>query len=321
MTKEDVSYEYDYLVLATGSVARPDVMEGLDSALTFHRGPVQAAKIWESLQRFKHGKVVVAIAGVPYKCPPSPNEAVFMLDEFFRKRGLRNSVEIKLLTPFPRAYSTQIISDVVSVMSEERGIEVVPFFMADHVDPSEKKIYSLEGEGIDYELLIAIPPHRGASVISASGIGDSEGWIPTDKRTLKVKDQSGVYAIGDATNIPISKSGVVAHLESGTTARNIESDLLGTSQLFEYNGRINCPMETGHRQALFIAGTYSTPPPKPSPTFVRYVMKKGFGKLYWSALKGRWDWLFDIYFGKTTTPLKIEPNSSVPSEAPLVSAA
>ena len=243
------------------------------------------------------------------------------MDEFFGKRGIRDSVEIKFLTPYPRAYSTQVISDVVQPMFEERGIEVVPFFMADHVDPAEKKIYSLEGEGHDYDLLIAIPPHRGADVISSSGIGDAEGWMPTDKRTMRVKDQSGVYAIGDATNIPISKSGVVAHLQSGTVSKNIQSDLTGTSEIYEYNGRINCPMETGHRQALFIAGTYSEPPPKPNPTFVRYVMKKSFGKMYWSALGGRWDWLFDIYFGKTTTPLKSEPISTKVQEAPQATAA
>ena len=306
-TKADDSYDYDYLVLATGSVARPDTMEGLkEASLTFHRGPVQAAKIWQALQGFKRGKIIVATTSVPYKCPPSPNEAAFMLDEFFRKKGVRDSVEIKFLTPYPRAYSAQVISDVVQPMFEERGIEIIPFFMADHVDLAEKKIYSLEGEGHDYDLLIAIPPHRGAEVVLNSGIGDVEGWIPTDKRTMKVKDQSDVYAIGDATNIPISKSGVVAHLESGTVSENIESDLTGASELFEYNGRINCPMETGHRQALFVAGTYAEPPPKPNPTFVRYVMKKGFGMMYWSALKGRWDWIFNIYFGKTTTPLKAE---------------
>lgn len=307
LTKEGNSYSYDYLVLATGSVANPDAIPGLkDSSLTFHRGPYNAAKIWDALQHFKKGKVLVAITSVPYKCPPSPNEAAFMLDEYFRKKGVRDSVEIKLLTPYPRPYSAQVISEVVEPMFEERGIETVPFFMADHVDAAEKKIYSLEGEGFDYDLLVAIPPHRGAEVILASKIGDTEGWIPTDKRTMRIKDQSGVYALGDATNIPISKSGVVAHLESTTVSKNIESEILGNSELFEYNGRINCPMETGHRQALFIAGTYTTPPPKPKPTFVRFVMKKGFGRMYWSALTGRLDWLFNIYFGKTTTPLKQE---------------
>lgn len=318
-TREGRTFEYDYLILATGSVARPSIMNGLkEASLTFHRGPFEAAKIWRALQGFKHGKVIVAITSVPYKCPPSPNEAAFMLDDFFRKKGLRDSVEIKLLTPFPRPYSAQSISEVIQPILEERKIQTIPFFAADYVDPLGRKIYSLEGEGHDFDLLIAIPPHRGANVIQSSNIGDEEGWIPADKRTMKVKDQSGVFAIGDATNIPISKSGVVAHLQAGTVSMNIESEIIGTSTVFEYNGRINCPMETGHRKTLFVSGTYTKPPPKQSPTFIRYLMKKGFGKLYWSTLSGRWNWLFDLYFGNTNEPLKLEAQERREAPVPQV---
>ena len=116
-------------------------MPGLDEgSLNFHTDGAAASKIWKTLQNFKAGKVVVAITSVPHKCPPSPNEAAFMLDEFFRKRGNRGSVEIKFLYPYPRAYPAEHISEVVQPMFEKRGIETVPFFAADHVDPGAKKI-------------------------------------------------------------------------------------------------------------------------------------------------------------------------------------
>ena len=131
---------YDYIVFATGAVARPELMPGLpEGSLNFHTGAAEAAKIWEALQRFKSGKVVVAITSVPHKCPPSPNEAAFMLDEFFRKRGVRRSVQVKFLTPYPRAYPAEHISEVIQPMFEKRGIELVPFFAADHVDPDGKE--------------------------------------------------------------------------------------------------------------------------------------------------------------------------------------
>jgi sulfide:quinone oxidoreductase len=296
------SLPYDFLVIATGAVPVPESMPGLSEAsLNFHTSPGDAAKIWAALKSFKRGRVVVAITGVPYKCPPSPNEAAFMVDEYFRKKGLRKDVEIKFLTPYPRPYPAENVSEVVQRLFEERGIETVPFFSADHVDPVAKKIYSMEGEGVDFGLLIAVPPHLGAEVVRASHIGDNDGWIPADKHTMVMKGHPGVYVLGDAADIPISKSGVVAHLQSKVVAKNIVSEVEGSSKILEYNGRINCPMETGHRRALFVSGTYTSPPPKQNPTMLKYVMKKGFAWMYWSVLKERWEGLFDLYFGKTST--------------------
>lgn len=299
--REGGSVPYDHLVIATGAAAVPESMPGLkEGSLNFHRSPQEAARIWEALGRMRRGKVVVAITGVPYKCPPSPNEAAFMVDEYYRKRGLRKEVEVKLLTPYPRPYPAEHVSEVVQRLFEERGIETVTFFSADHVDPTAKRIYSMEGDSVDYDLLIAVPPHKGAEVIMASGIGDRDGWIPVDRHTMVMKGHPEAYVLGDAADIPISKSGVVVHLQSGVVAHNLAADIAGSSDLLAYDGRINCPMETGRRRALFVAGDYSTPPPRQNPSFVRYLMKKGFARMYWSVLGERWEWLFGLYFGKTS---------------------
>jgi sulfide:quinone oxidoreductase len=306
-TRSGSSLPYDHIVFATGATAKPELMAGLrEGSLNFHEGPKEAAKIWEALQGFKRGKIVVAITSVPHKCPPSPNEAAFMLDEFFRRRGTRDSVQIRFLTPYPRAYPSESISDVIQPMFEKRGIQIVPFFASDHVDPIERRIFNMEGESESYDLLIAIPPHRGADVVRDSGLGDEEGWIPADKHTMKVKDHPEAYAIGDATGIAISKSGVVAHLQAEAVARNLASELRGGREVFEYNGRINCPMETGHQRALFVAGTYDTPPRPERATLLRYAMKKEFAKIYWSTIQGGWSWLMDAYFGETSEPHELE---------------
>lgn len=294
---------YDHVVFATGAVADPGLMPGLrEGSLNFHEGPAEAARIWAALQGFEGGTVVVAITRVPHKCPPSPNEAAFMLDEFFRRRGTRGSVKIKFVTPYPRPYPAEQVSDVIQPLFEKRGIELVPFFAADHVDAKAKKIYSMEGESVDYDLLIAVPPHRGAEVVRASGIGDEEGWIPVDSRTMKVRDHPEAYAIGDATSIPISKSGVVAHLQAEAVAGSLASELRGGREVFEYNGRINCPMETGLRRALFVSGTYESAPRRERPTLLRYAMKREFASIYWSTIQGGWSWLMDAYFGETSEP-------------------
>jgi sulfide:quinone oxidoreductase len=304
--KRGGTLRYDYLVIATGAVADLDRVQGLkEGSFNFHTGPDDAGKLWAALQEFKGGKVVIAIAGTPHKCPPSPDEAAFMLDELFKERGIREKVSIKFLTPYPRAYPAEKISEVVAPLLEKKDIEVVPFFNVDSVDPAQHKIYSLEGESYEYDLLIVVPPHRGADVIVNSGIGDQDGWVPTDKRTMQVKGQEGVYALGDATDIPVSKSGVVAHLQSVVVAHNIVAELEGSNDPLQYNGRINCPMEVGGRRAIFVSATYTSPPVDQTPSFVKYVEKKSFGRLYWRALKGgNLERVFDLFFGQTRMPLE-----------------
>ena len=304
-TKSGKVIAYEYLVIATGAVADPSKVPGLaDGALNFHTGGKDSQRIWESLQTFQGGTVVVAIAGTPHKCPPSPNEAAFMLDELFQKRGIRDKVKIRFLTPYPRPYPAEKISHVVEPLFQEKGVEVTTFFNVESVDPVARKIYSLEGETFDYDMLIAIPPHHGADVIVNSGIGDQDGYVPTDRGTMKVKGQGCVYAIGDATDIPVSKSGVVAHLQSVVVAHNIVSAIRGTRDVLEYNGRINCPMEVGERRAIFVSATYTSPPSDQTPSLVKYMMKRSFAMIYWRALNGSLERVFDVFFGQTRFPAR-----------------
>ncbi len=271
---------YDYLIIATGSVPNPDAIPGLSSgALNFHTGPEQSLKIWNAIQQLEKGRVVVGIAGVPHKCPPSPNEATFLLDDYLRKHGKRDQVTITFLTPYPRPYPAEPMSKVVEPLFEKKGIELVTFFNVESVDPIKKELYSLEGETASYDLLIMVPPHRGADVIIKSRIGDQDGWIPTDKHTMKIAGYENAYAIGDATNIPVSKTGVTAHLEAIIATSNIVSSILKLGELHKYTGRINCPFEMGGGKAAFVVGSYEDP--------VHQIQS------------GRWDWLLNAYFGKT----------------------
>jgi len=245
--------------------------------------------------------VVVGIAGVPHKCPPSPNEAAFLVDDYFRKRGIRDKVKLTFLTPYPRAYPAEPMSRVVEPRFQKRGIEVATFFNVESVDPAKREIYSLEGESLSYDLLMMVPPHRGADVVIKSGIGDADGWIPTDKNTMRIAGHENAYAIGDATNIPISKTGVTAHLEAITATNNIVTAIRRRNQFYQYNGRIHCPFEMGSGKAAFVIGSYDMPVKEIQPSRIGYMMKKAFARFYWRTLSGNWDWIFDVYFGETRT--------------------
>ena len=137
---------------------------------------------------------------------------------------------------------------MVTPMLEERNIGYTTFFNAEAVDTERKVISSMEGEDISYDILVLIPPHRGAKLIEESGLGDEQGWIPTDRNTLEVKGHEHIYAIGDATDLPVSKSGSAAHFEAKVLATRLVAAIRGEELKGEdgiYDGEVMCFLETG----------------------------------------------------------------------------
>ncbi|HCI78108.1 MAG TPA: pyridine nucleotide-disulfide oxidoreductase, partial [Ktedonobacter sp.] len=207
---------------------------------------------------FNGGRIVVAVGGIPYRCPPAPLEFTFLLDDWLRKRGLRERTEVQYLFPLPRVFTIESVADVVTPMLEARGIGYTVFFNAETVDTERKVIASMEGEEVPYDLLVLIPPHRGAKVIELSGLGDEQGWIPTDRNTLEVKEQQHIYAIGDATDLPVSKSGSAAHFQAKVVANRLIATIRGTALQGDegtYDGEVMCFLETGQNKAWYKEGT------------------------------------------------------------------
>jgi sulfide:quinone oxidoreductase len=276
--------EYDQLLLATGSRTLLEEVPGAEDAHTFYTME-GAVRLFEALERFEGGSIVIGVAGIPYKCPPAPVEFVFMLDDYLRAKGLRDKSEIKLLSPLNRAFTIEATSKLVQPILAERGIELTGFFNVESVDPVAKTVSSLEGETIPYDLLVLVPPHRGQKVIEDSGLGDERGWVPVDKNTLKHTKFEHVWAIGDTTNIPISKSGSVAHYEASVVADAITAEVRGEPPpKHVYDGKVMCFLETGHGQATTIQFDYDHPPVSPTPARRWHWAKALFNKTYWHTV-------------------------------------
>jgi sulfide:quinone oxidoreductase len=173
---------------------------------------------------------------------------------------------------------------MVTPLLEERDIKYTVFFNAEAVDTRRKIISSMEGEEIPYDLLVLVPPHRGAHVIEASGLGDEQGWIPTDRSTLQVKGQQGIYALGDATDLPVSKSGSAAHFEAKVVAHRLIAEIHGQApdpHEGTYTGEVMCFLETGYRQATQLVFDYEHPPDPPRPSLYYHMEKQLFNRAYW----------------------------------------
>jgi sulfide:quinone oxidoreductase len=241
-----------------------------------------AKRLFKALKAFTGGTIVIGVAGIPYKCPPAPVEFAFLLEDYLRARGIRDQAEIKLLSPLNRAFTIEATSKLVEPILAERGIELTGFFNVESVDPVGRTVTSLEGETISYDLLVLVPPHRGQKVIEASGLGDERGWAPTHKNTLKHAKAAHVWVIGDATDIPISKSGSVAHYEAAVVAAEIVAAAKGEAPpAHVYDGKVMCFLETGQGEATTIRFDYNHPPVSPRPSRLWHWGKALFNKTYW----------------------------------------
>lgn len=285
-TKSGKVFDYDYLVIATGAKLHPQELPGYEDAHHFY-DLESALKLREALKNFSGGNIVIGIGGLPYKCPPAPSESACQLDYLFRKRGLRDKVDIHYLSPLPRVFPIESVSPLIQKVMESKGIKVTELFNVDTIDPKTKTVNSLEGESIKYDLLIVVPPHKGTKIVEDSGLGDRGGWIPTDKHTLKVKGHDDIYAVGDCTDIPTSKAGATAHYEAKVIAENIAAEVKGESTLKEYDGKVRCFFDAGFKRATTISFNFEHPP-KPIPLSRHWYWGKMLvGKLYWSVvLKG-----------------------------------
>lgn len=262
----DGTLPYDYLVIATGSCPVPDEIPGLaDGGYHFYTEP-SALRLREALHNFQGGRIVVGIAGFPYKCPPAPIEFTFLLDDWLRQRKLRDKTEIVFVTPLPQVFSIPTVVPLIEELFNRKGIKVETFFNTESVDPEKRKVISLEGTELDYDLLVLIPPHRGSPVIDASGIGDKGGWVPTDKFTLQVKGHERLFAIGDATDLPVSKSGAAAHFEAPIVVHNLLQLIEGKEPAAHYDGSVMCFVEAGDGKATVLRFNYERPPQPPKPS-------------------------------------------------------
>ena len=283
---------YDDLVIATGSRIVPEAIDHFDTEAHHFYSAEAALELRKALDAFEGGRIVVAIAGMPYKCPPAPLEVSFLIESELRQRGLRDKSEVHFCSPIGRAFTIESVSEMVTPIFEEKGIEVHTFFNVEAIDAERKVVQSLEGEELPYDLLILVPPHKGQQFLIDSGLAPAPGgWLPTDRATLQVGGRPNVYALGDATDLPLSKAGSTAHFEAPVVTERIVAAIEGRQvdhRHGDYLGKVMCFFEVGDGKGTLLQFDYTHPPRPPKPNQLWHFGKVVFNKTYWHTVpKGR----------------------------------
>jgi len=262
---EDETLLYDVLIIATGSKTVPEEVEGMKgenwqkNVFDFYTYE-GALTLRNKLRDWKGGKLVVHIAEMPIKCPVAPLEFAFLADSFFKKKGIRDKVEITYVTPLDGAFTKEKCSKSLGYLLKEKNINIEIDFAIERVDNENNKIIDYIDREIEYDLLVTVPTNMGDSVIERSGMGDDLNFVPTHHNTLQSLENENVFVIGDATNVPASKAGSVAHFQAETLTDNILLYIDNKPLKEEFDGHANCFIETGNNKALLIDFNYEHEP-------------------------------------------------------------
>jgi sulfide:quinone oxidoreductase len=276
---------YDKLVLATGSTLAPDEIPGLAEGGHNYYTEEGALALQDELLSFTEGHLVLSVIGSPHMCPAAPLEFVFMADDWFRKRGLRDDIDITYTYPIQRVHGNPHIAEWAEPLMEDRGINVETFFNAEEIDAENGVMTSMEGGELDYDLLVAIPPHRGIELVEEAGLGD-RGWVEVDSETLEAEHADNVYALGDTADAGVPKAGSVAHYQAGVVAQRIASELRDRPATETYDGKTLCFVETGMDAASYVEFDYENPPSPATPSKKLHWAKLAYNESYWLTARG-----------------------------------
>ena len=293
---------YDYLVIATGTTPRPDQTPGMlgpewqRSIFDFYT-LAGAESLATALARFRGGRLVVHVAEMPIKCPVAPLEFAFLVDDWFRRHGVRDEVELTYVTPLDGAFTQPIASRLLGRMLEDRGIALEADFMVESIDNERRTLVSYDGRVVPFDLLVTVPVNMGADFVARSGLGDELNYVPVDRHTQLSEKYDNVFALGDANNIPTSKAGSVAHFSVDVFVGNFLQHVRGEPMTGSYDGHANCFVESGGGKALLVDFNYDTQPlpgsyPLPvvgpmsllKETRLNHLGKLAFRHLYWNVL-------------------------------------
>lgn len=305
MTKTMGEISYDYLVISTGYICKWDKIKGLKE--TIGKNNVVSNYSYETvdstfkaLQEIKSGNILFTQPSCKIKCGGAPQKAMWLSEDYFRKKGIRKDVNIEFYHAGPRIFGVEKYRIVLEEMVIKRDVHM--HFHQELVEvKGENKIaifQNLETKElteVPFQFLHVTPFQGPPEVIMNSPLADENGEVDVDKFTLQHKKYPNVFALGDSTNLPCAKTGASVRKQAPVLVMNMVSNHIGETLEASYNGYASCPLVTSYGKVMLAEFDYDGNPTETFPfnqakeRRSMYFLKRFLLPiLYWyGMLKGR----------------------------------
>jgi sulfide:quinone oxidoreductase len=292
---------YDYLVMAAGLQIDWHKIAGLEESLgkdgvCSNYSYRYVSKTWEFISQFSGGTAVFTQPNTPVKCGGAPQKIAYLAEDHFKIRGMREKVKMIFASANPSIFSVKKYALALSKVVERKQIETMFRHDLISIDGEARSATFQQldsGATIDvrYDLLHVTPPMSSPDFIKRSQLADSAGWVDVDRASLQHNRFPNVFALGDCSNLPTSKTGAAIRKQSPVLVANLISKMRDQPLVKKYDGYTSCPLVTGYSSLILAEFDYDLNPQESFPfdqseeRYSMFVFKKDIlPQIYWSGM-------------------------------------
>ncbi|GEL08140.1 NAD(P)/FAD-dependent oxidoreductase [Salisediminibacterium halotolerans] len=303
-TAQGQTISYDYLVVAPGIDIDWQGIKGLQETLgkngvCSNYSYETVDYTWQTIRNFSGGKAVFTHPNSPVKCGGAPQKIMYLADEAFSHRGVRGQTEITFNSANPGIFDVEEYKQALEKVIDRKQIQANFRTNLIEVRGEEKEavfenLDTGETFTTSFDMLHVTPPMRAPAFLAESPLAGEGGWVDVHKHTLQHTKYENVFGLGDASNLPTSKTGAAIRKQAPVVAENILALLKNGPMDAFYDGYSSCPIVTGYRSLILAEFDYFKEPKESMPfnqaveRRSMYHMKKDFLPIiYWNGmLKG-----------------------------------
>lgn len=304
-TRDGREITYDLLIVAAGLQVNWGKIPGLKESIgkegvcsNYSYETVDST--WEAIRNFKGGTALFTNPSGAVKCGGAPQKIMYLADDRFREAGVREKTHIIYTSALPNIFAVDKYRETLEKVIERKNIECRFRQELIEIKPASKEaivknLDSGETSTIHYDLLHVTPPMGPPDFISKSTLADSSGWVDVDSKTLQHSRYPNVFAVGDCSNLPTSKTGAAIRKQAPVVTANVLAAIANQPLKAQYDGYTSCPLVTGIGKLVLAEFNYKKVPEETFPVdqskerWSMWILKRYLLPiLYWHGmLKGR----------------------------------